>query len=104
MEERKLPDGFCKGFFPKGEAQRRKGEERVVRLRGRAFPSSNEARRKIPKQKVLQRIFSEGRDVTKKSEERVASYADERFEERRSDSGKIRSKMLFENYTEEEMT
>ena len=42
--------------------------------------------------------------MTKKSEEGVASYADERFEEGRSDSGKSRSKMLFENYTEEEMT
>ena len=73
-------------------------------LRGRAFPSSNEVRRKISKQKVLQRIFSEGRDVTKKSEERVVIYADELFEERRSDSGKSRSKKLFENYTEEEMT
>ena len=35
---------------------------------------------------------------------RSKSYADERFEERRSDSGKSRSKKLFENYTEEEMT
>ena len=44
----------------------------------------------------LRRIFSEGRDVTKKSEERVVIYADELFEERRSDSGKSRSKSFCE--------
>ena len=42
--------------------------------------------------------------MTKKSEERVVNYADELFEEWRSDSEKSRSKKLFENYTEEEMT
>ena len=56
------PTGFAKGFFPKGEAQRRKGEERVV------------------------------------------IYADERSRAATKPNGKSRSKMLFENYTEEEMT
>ena len=32
-----------------------------------------------PKQKFLQRIFPEGRDMTKKSEGRVVNYADELF-------------------------
>ena len=71
MEELKFLDGFLRRDFSYGEAQRRKGEERVVKLRRRAFSSSNEAKRKRSKQKVLQRIFSEKRDVTKKSEERV---------------------------------
>ena len=42
--------------------------------------------------------------MTKKSEERVVSYADERFRAATKPNGKYRSKMLFENYTEEEMT
>ena len=62
LEERKLPDGFLRRDFSYGEAQRRKGEERVV------------------------------------------SYADERFRAATKPNGKDRSKMLFENYTEEEMT
>ena len=62
MEELKFLDGFLRRDFSYGEAQRRKGEERV------------------------------------------ASYADERFRAATKPNGKYRSKMLFENYTEEEMT
>ena len=42
--------------------------------------------------------------MTKKSEERVVSYADELFQAATKPDGKDRSKKLFENYTEEEMT
>ena len=42
--------------------------------------------------------------MTKKREERVVNYADELFRVAMKPDGKDRSKKLFENYTEEEMT
>jgi len=52
----------------------------------------------------LRRDFSYGEAQRRKGEERVVIYADERFRAATKPDGKSRSKMLFENYTEEEMT
>ena len=52
----------------------------------------------------MRRDFSYGEAQRRKGEERVVIYADERFRAATKPDGKSRSKMLFENYTEEEMT
>ena len=52
----------------------------------------------------LRRDFSYGEAQRRKGEERVVIYADERFRAATKPDGKDRSKKLFENYTEEEMT
>ena len=49
-------------------------------------------------------IFRMARRSEGKRGTRSKSYADERFRAATKPNGKYRSKMLFENYTEEEMT
>ena len=78
MEERNLPDGFCEGIF---RIARRSEGKRGTRSKATRTSVSEQQRSQTEntEAKSFAKDFSEGRDVTKKSEERVVKLRGRTF-------------------------